>query len=170
MLQKLPLLKAWFQTETDGYRKQTEFNASVLLYLDLMLNGDPEDEERNNIKLPANKSALLDTLLSIWDTIKNDMAAMMGSADRITMENIWGDFLTESVGRECRLCGKRFPKTTRKKHFIERHWPEAKDVERNDSMEALKEDVDSSRVMVDGEEADGVGISREDNGAMELGE
>jgi hypothetical protein len=168
MLQKLPLLKAWFHTEVEGGRKQTEFNASVLLYLDLMLNGDPDNEERDNIKLPTNKSVLLDTLLSVWDNIKDDLAAMMGPADRKTMENIWGEFLTMAVGRECRLCGKRFPKNARRKHFIGSHWPKAKDAERNDSMEALEGDIDGSRVTTGGEEDDGV--NREDEGAMELDE
>jgi hypothetical protein len=168
MLPKLPLLKAWFQTELDGQRKQSEFNASCLLYLDLILNGDPEDEDRNSMKLPLTKIGLLSTLLKVWDSIKNDLAAMMGPADGKTMENIWEAFLTEAVGRECPLCSKRVTRILRKKHFLERHWPEVKEAERNDSMEAVEEDLDvSERTMSAGE---GEGVHTEDDGAMELDE
>jgi hypothetical protein len=166
MLRKLPLLKAWFQTELDGQRKQSEFNASCLLYLELMLNGDPENEDRNSMKLPIAKNGLLSTLLKVWDNIKNDLAAMMGPADGKTMENIWEAFLTEAVGRECPLCNKRVTKVERKKHFLERHWPEAKETERTDSMEALDEDFDVSEGTISA--GDDEGVHAEDDGTMEL--
>jgi hypothetical protein len=166
ILQKLPLLKAWFRTEVDGSRKQAEFNASLLLYLDLMLNGDPENEDRHNLKLAVTKIGLLRTLLSTWDNVKNDVAAMMGPADRRTMDSIWEAFLTETVGRECPLCNKRVNKPLRKAHFMEHHWPEAKEAERKDSMEALQEDMDDSEGTVSAGESDGVHAERDS--AMEL--
>jgi hypothetical protein len=167
MLQKLPLLKAWFQTELDGQRKQSEFNASCLLYLDLILNGDSEDEDRNSMKLPVTKNGLLSTLLKVWDNIKNDLAAMMGPADGKTMENIWEAFLTEAAGRECPLCSKRVTRILRKEHFLTRHWPEVKEADRKDSMEAVEDSNVSEGTVSAGE---GGGVHSEDGGAMELDE
>lgn len=123
MLSKLPLLKAWFQTEIDGIDKQSRFIASILHWLDLLLNGDPDDEDNDEFKLPRTKNGLLGELLGIWDAIKNDLAAMMGPADMTAMELIWGDFLVNAVGRECRICGVRVDNKQKrmKKHFITKH-------------------------------------------------
>jgi hypothetical protein len=159
MLQKLPLLKAWFQTELDGGRKQAEFNALLLLYLDLMLNGDPDNEDRDNMKLTFKKGGLLDKLLRVWENIKVDLAAMMGPADRQTMKYVWEAFLTAGSHRECRLCSNRIPKYLRKTHFIERHWPESKEAE---------EQMNGSEGMMGVRE--GEGIYTAGDGAMGLDE
>jgi hypothetical protein len=143
ILQKLPFLKAWFQTEVDGQRKQSDFNASILRYLDILLNGDAEAEgkDANNIILDFAKDGPLDTLLRKWDGIKDDLAAMMGPADSITMENIWGAFLIAAKGRECWICHKQIRNKQRlmKKHFTEQHWPKASE-RPVDSMDSGEEE------------------------------
>ncbi|KAF2829608.1 hypothetical protein CC86DRAFT_391737 [Ophiobolus disseminans] len=145
MLHRLPLLKAWYQTEQDGERLQSRFNASILTYLDLMLNGSPEHEDRDALKLPvttrsALPGTLLGSLLSIWDSIKEDLAAMLGPADHVAMENIWETFLVAAKGRKCWLCNDKDVKDIRNKqklmkaHFVEKHWAEIQVVKRVDSM------------------------------------
>ncbi|KAH8730381.1 hypothetical protein GQ44DRAFT_823135 [Phaeosphaeriaceae sp. PMI808] len=148
LLPKLSLLNAWFQTERDGRRKQAEFNVAFLRHLDLMLNGDPDDEEQNRCKLNHDKGGLLDALLKMWDDVKEDVAALMGPADRLTMEKIWETFLIGVKGRECRICGKRISNKQRlmKAHFVANHWSKAKEAKRVDSMEAHGVDtVDGQR-------------------------
>ncbi|KAF1917117.1 hypothetical protein BDU57DRAFT_575832 [Ampelomyces quisqualis] len=124
MLHKLPLLNAWFRTEFDGARKQSEFNAMVLLHLDLMLHGDPKNEERDRIKLSHVRGGLLDKLTKSWEVVKNDVAAILGAADHKTMIGIWVDYLIAAKGRECRLCGDSIMNKQKlmMDHFIERHW------------------------------------------------
>lgn len=127
MLSKLPLLYAWYKTETDGERHQSEFNCSMLRYLDLMLNDDGTEENRNMLKLPRTKDGLLDSLFSIWDSTKDDLAAIMGPADSVTMVKIWEEFLISIPGRECRMCNKSVrSKKLVKKHFIDAHWVKLK--------------------------------------------
>lgn len=148
VLQKLPFLKAWFQTEVDGQRKQSEFNTSILRYLDLLLNGDPEaaDKDTNNIKLNFTKDGPLDKLLKMWDDIKDDLAAMMGPADSVTTEKIWEAFLMAAKGRECWICHKQVRNKQRlmRKHSAEQHWPKAKG-KRVDSIGAANEEDENGR-------------------------
>jgi hypothetical protein len=148
-LHKLPLLRAWFRTELDGTRKQSDFNASILRCLDLMLNGDADDEDRDAFKLEHAKDGLLDQLLSAWDKVKNDVAAMMGPTDCKTMESIWEAFLISAKGRECRICNKRVANKQKlmKKHFIEAHWSKVKASKRVDSMEAMDEEGNGAELV-----------------------
>jgi len=149
MLQKLPLLKAWYQihqNEKDGNPMLSSFNASILLYLDLMLNGHSEHEDRNLLKLPATTKeglpgTLLGRLLSVWDSVKDDLAAVMGSEDHKAMENIWETFLVAAKGRKCWICSKEIRNKQKgmKKHFVDVHWAKIKVTKRIDSMEALEE-------------------------------
>jgi hypothetical protein len=152
MLQNLPLLKTWFQTELDGYRKQSEFTASILRHLDLLLNGSPDEEANEDSEvmifdhpnLSRAKGGSLDTLFTTWDHVKNELAAMMGPADHETMENIWQAFLIDFVGRECRICGKHIwnKEKLMKKHFIESHWSKFHKTKRHDSRDVLEKDRD----------------------------
>jgi hypothetical protein len=146
MLQRLPLLRAWFQSELDGDRKQKEFNAAVLIYLDGILNGDEEDGERDALKLSLIKGGPLNTLLTIWDTVKNDLASMMGPADAEAMVKIWEVFLVKAVGRECKICHTqvRNKQKLMKTHFVDDHWPKAKDAIRTDSIEGLDDFLNGS--------------------------
>jgi hypothetical protein len=139
MLQKLPLLRAWFQTELDGDRKQKEFNAAILIYLDVVLNGEREDEERDALKLSLIKDGPLYTLLTLWDAIKDDLASMMGPADAEAMVRTWEVFLVKAVGRECKICHTQIRNKQKlmKTHFVDNHWPKAKDTIRTDFMEGL---------------------------------
>jgi hypothetical protein len=170
MLQKLPLLKAWFETEADGERSLTTFNASVLRYLDFMLNGSEDHEERNLLKLRRTKDGFLGSLLSIWDSIKNDLAAMMGPAESETMGNIWEAFLISAVGRECWICQKRISPKQKlmKKHFVAAHWTTVKEANRIDSMEVTEEIVGTDEVEGQAEEAGMSGDGAEE--AMEVDE
>ncbi|CAO2650867.1 Nn.00g091640.m01.CDS01 [Neocucurbitaria sp. VM-36] len=147
MLRRLPLLKAWFKTEVDGERKQSEFNSAMLKALDRMLNGeiDLETGELDEThKLTYAEDGALHTLLSTWDHVKNDVAAIIGSTDAKVMEAIWSSFLIESKGRECKMCGKVIRNKIRlmRKHFLDLHWPMEKVAGRVDSMEVI--DVSSS--------------------------
>lgn len=140
MLRKMPLLKAWFQTEIDGRRKQNEFISAMLKMLDRILNGeiDLETGELDEThKLTYTEPGPLHTLLSTWDDEKNDVAAMIGSTDAKVMEDIWSAFLIGSRGRECKICGKSIHNKLRlmRKHFLDQHWPTEKVAERVDSME-----------------------------------
>jgi hypothetical protein len=166
MLSKLPLLKAWYQTEADGARRLTDFKASILRYLDLMLNGDDEHEDRNILKLSRTKDGLLDSLFSTWDDIKDDLAAMMGPADSVTMVKIWEMFLISILGRGCRMCNKgiRSKHKLMKKHFIDAHWVKLK--KRRDWLWAVEGDEDA------GESAQQAGsvIVDDDDEAMEVDE
>jgi hypothetical protein len=150
MFQKLPLLRAWFQTELDGDRKQAEFNASILRHLDILLNGNPDEEDNEDsalmlsdpLKLPRTKGGILDTLLRTWDHAKNDLATVMGPADHETMENIWEAFLVDVTSLECRICGKHIQKKEKlmKEHFIGSHWTTLPETKRYDFKEVLEED------------------------------
>jgi hypothetical protein len=156
MLQKLPLLRAWFQTELDGVRKRTEFNAAVLIYLDLLLNGDEEDEERDVLKLSHIVGGPLHTLLTVWDAIKDDMASMMGPADAEAMAKTWETFLVTAVGRECKICHKKLRNKQKlmRMHFIDKHWPESKGTIRIDSTEGVDDildGVENTRQVLDNE-------------------
>jgi hypothetical protein len=161
MLQKLPLLKAWFQTELDGDRKQTEFNASIVLYLDLMLNGDADNEDRNNLKLLYVKGGQLDAILEVWDDVKDDVAAIMGPADRKKMEDIWAKYLIAAMGRQCRICDKHIRNKQKliRSHFIESHWYKAEDIKRVESFDearnAERTTKQAEQIEVNGDERDG---------------
>ena len=167
-LGNLPLLKAWYQTEVNGDRKLSDSNASILRYLDLMLNGDADDEDRDKLKLHFTKGGLLDTLLNLWDNIKNDLAAMMGPAESETMEKIWEAFLIAAKGRECWICDKtiRNKQKLMKNHFVDKHWAKVRMTKRIDSIEALDEEQGGA------EFAGTMGrtelISAEDEDAMEV--
>jgi hypothetical protein len=154
-LQKLALLKAWFQTELDSNRKQAEFRVVLLHTLDLLLNGtddqhieehgeDSEVAGLNHLKLPRVKGGLLAKLLRIWDDIKNDLSAMLGPADLKTMENIWGNFLVSMPGQDCAICGERVHNKQKlmKKHFIDMHWSKFRQTKRKASQEVLDDDKD----------------------------
>lgn len=158
-MQKLPLLKAWFQTELDGDRKQAEFNFVLLRTLGLLLNGvedkdgDDDDEEPefmalNHLKLPHAKVSPLQKLLRIWDDIKNDLVAMIGPANHETVENIWGDFLIDVPGRDCAICGRRIQNKAKliKKHFVDSHWSTYQETKRKDSKEPLGKDQDNYKI------------------------
>ncbi|KAH7090739.1 hypothetical protein FB567DRAFT_520542 [Paraphoma chrysanthemicola] len=167
-LHKLPLLRAWFQTELNGARKQADFNASVLLFLDLMLNGDPDDEDRDQFKLPDTQGRLLHQILSTWDEVKDDLAALMGPADHKTMENIWGAYLISAKGRECRICHKliRNKQKLMKAHFVAAHWSKVEAAKRVDSLEATSEETDAE--MLQGSTQDAVDTAVEDGDVMEV--
>ncbi|KAF2036196.1 hypothetical protein EK21DRAFT_106299 [Setomelanomma holmii] len=139
MLQKLPFLRAWFPTEVDGTRKQADFNASFLRYLDLMLNDDAEEEDEDKSKLKLPEGPLLKQLLNTWDKVKDDLAAMMGPAHCEATKNIWEAYLISAKGRQCRICNKRIDNKQKlmRKHFVEKHWVTAKVSKRVDSMEAM---------------------------------
>ncbi|KAH9865256.1 hypothetical protein IAQ61_009203 [Plenodomus lingam] len=138
MLQKAPLLKAWFRTETDGKRKQADFSNRMLNSLDLLLNGDEDPESENLARLlkfhDSNNGPLQD-LLRVWDAIKNDVADLLGPADALVLADIWGDFLIESKGRECRICGVKIKNKLRlmRGHFLKRHWVRGVGKKRMDS-------------------------------------
>jgi hypothetical protein len=144
-LRKLPLLKAWFQTEIDGARKQSDFNAFLIRHLDAMLNGHEDCEEAGYMKLTFKKGGPLDMLLRMWDDIKGDLAAILGPADHEAIASIWGDFLIEARGRNCIICKKECRNKLKlmKQHFEDAHWPNAKTTKRIDSM-----DVDESNEKV----------------------
>jgi hypothetical protein len=157
-LQKLALLTAWWQTELDSDRKQAEFRAVLLRTLDLLLNGtdDQHDEEDgedsevadlNHLKLPRVKGGLLAKLLRIWGDIKNDLSAMLGPADRKTMENIWVNFLVSMPGQVCAICGERVHNKQKlmKKHFIDMHWSNFQQKKRKASQEVLDDDEGAPR-------------------------
>jgi hypothetical protein len=120
-----------------------------------MLNGDPDDEDRDAFKLEHAKDGLLDQLLSAWDQVKNDVAAMMGPTDCKTMESIWEAFLVSAKGRECRICNKRVANKQKlmKKHFIEAHWSKVKASKRVDSMEAMDEEGNGAELVETVEES-----------------
>lgn len=157
MLHKLPLWRAWHQTELNGDRKQSEFNATVLRILDLLLNGSPdgkdiEDPETmlfDHLRLSRAKGGLLDTLFRTWDHVKNDLAAMMGPADHKTMEDIWESFLDEIVNRECRICGRQIYNKEKpmRKHFIENHWSTFQEAKRETSKGLLAEGREDASAM-----------------------
>jgi hypothetical protein len=150
VLEKLPLLQAWFQTEVNGDRKQSEFNASIIRHLNLLLNGDPENDEYDELKLARDSGGLLERLLSIWDGVKDDLAAIMEPADGEVIKDIWTSFLISAVGRQCQLCNKRISNKTMlmKTHFIDRHWPKAKESEREDPKGAQGIDAEDTGVPV----------------------
>jgi hypothetical protein len=160
MLEKLPFLKAWFRTEVDGDHKQSQFNASIIHYLNLLLNGDSENEEDDLIKLPRHRGGLLSRLLKTWDDVKGHMAAMMGPNDREAIKDIWAEFLISAKGRDCRLCNKRVDskKKFMKTHFIARHWPKALETEHGETKEVqnmVTEDIEmSTQCMETGEHED----------------
>ncbi|KAH7075397.1 hypothetical protein BKA63DRAFT_594823 [Paraphoma chrysanthemicola] len=168
MLHKLPLLRAWFQTELNGARKQSDFSASLLVFLDLMLNGNPDDEDRDQFKLSDINGGLLHQLLSTWDEIKDDVAAMMGPADRKTLENIWGAYLISAKGRECRICHKsiRNKQKLMKAHFVAAHWSKVEATKRVDSLRATSEEA--NRELLQGSVHDAVDTAAEDGDAMEI--
>jgi hypothetical protein len=159
MLQKLALLKAWFQTELNGDLKQAEFGVELLRTFSLLLNGvddqhveedDDEDSEPtglNHLQLPRVEDGLLAELLNIWDDIKNNLSAMLGSADHKTMENIWGHFLISMPGQNCAICRKRVKNKQKlmKKHFIDMHWVTCQEKKRKASEEALDDDAGASK-------------------------
>lgn len=167
LLQKLPLIKAWHYSEAcyrdDHLPNLSRFNSSILKHLDLMLNGDPENEERNAFQLPATTKealpgSLLGSLLEVWDGMKDDLAAMMGPKDSDAMVSIWEDFLTEAKGRKCWICSKEIRNKQRgmAKHFLEKHWVKATETTRVNSMEAGEEDHEAEEASTlnveDGEE------------------
>lgn len=144
-LEKMPMLRAWFQAEIDGDSKQMEFVASVIRQLDLFLNDNPETENGENpatmvsdeVKLPRTRGGLLDTLLLTWDRVKGDLAAMMGQADHKSMEDIWEAFLIDCVGQECRICGENIENKEElvEQHFIASHWSATQETKQDDSVE-----------------------------------
>jgi hypothetical protein len=139
MLQKLPLLRTWFETELDGDRKQKEFSTAILIYLDVILNGDDEDKERDASKLSLIKDGPLYTLLTIWDAIKDDLASMMEPAGAEAIAKTWEAFLVAADGIECKICHKqvRSKEKLMKMHFVDDHWHKAKDTTRSAYAEGL---------------------------------
>ncbi|KAI8934983.1 hypothetical protein NX059_008649 [Plenodomus lindquistii] len=138
MLQKAPLLKAWFRTEIDGKRKQSEFVNRMLNCLDLLLNGemDPDSERFDmTLALPRDGSGPLNDLLTAWDNIKDGLAELLGPADATALADIWADFLIDAKGRECRICGwiTRNKLRMMRGHFVEQHWVKEKGKKRMDS-------------------------------------
>ncbi|KAH6514822.1 hypothetical protein HBI81_203320 [Parastagonospora nodorum] len=164
-LEKMPMLRAWFQTEIDGNRKQVEFFASVLRQLDLLLNGNPEGEDSENpetmvsdeVKLPRTEGGLLDTLLLTWDRAKGDVAAMMGPADQKSMEDIWEEFLIDCMGQECRICGEHVQNNEKlmKQHFIASHWSAVQETKQDDSVEMLGKNEGDAKTAEQVEEVEG---------------
>ncbi|KAH7392480.1 hypothetical protein BKA66DRAFT_547443 [Pyrenochaeta sp. MPI-SDFR-AT-0127] len=140
MLQKAPLLQAFFKTELHGERKQTEFNAALLKWLDRMLNGEADvlgsSELDDTYRLIHTENGPLETLLGIWDSVKDDIAAMIGPTDAMVMKDIWTVFLIGSKGRKCKICNKiiRTKHKLMRKHFVDHHWSEQKVAERVGSM------------------------------------
>lgn len=127
MLPKIPLMDAWYKTELSGETKHSAFNASLLKFMDHLLNGtlDPETGEVDDThKLELNEEGLLDQLLNTWETSKKGIADMLGSNDAQVLANIWSDFLIKSKGRECKICKKRINNKSKQmlKHFQEHHW------------------------------------------------
>ncbi|KAH9875410.1 hypothetical protein J1614_004902 [Plenodomus biglobosus] len=127
MLQRAPLLKAWFRTEIDGKRKQNEFNNRLLKWLDLLLNGEMDMDTKQldrTLKLQLASDGPLRHLLNVWDGIKDDIAGLLGPADAKVLADIWAAFLIESRGRECSICGVTIRNKMRlmRGHFVERHW------------------------------------------------
>lgn len=143
-LQKAPLLKAHFKVEPNSELKQTEFNVSILKWLDQLLNGkiNADTETRDmRYKLILTDGGPLHTLINTWDDVKDGLAAMMSTTEHETMKDIWSVFLTGSKGRECKLCGKRVPKkpSTMREHFADKHWPKDEVAGRVDSMEVASQ-------------------------------
>lgn len=122
-LHHLPLLQTFYAATSDAHAF-SEFKASLLRYLDLLLNGDSDDSDGDALRLPAGPSGFLNDLLRLWDVVKDDVADLLGPADRRTLTEIWVDFLTSAKGRGCALCGERVWNRVggMRGHFLERHW------------------------------------------------
>jgi hypothetical protein len=164
-LEKMPMLRAWFQAEIDGNRKQAEFVVSVIRQLHLLLNGNPEGEDietpetivSDEVKLPRIEGGLLDTLLLTWDRVKGDVAAMTGPADHKSMEDIWEAFLVDCVGQECRICGEHVQNKEKlmRQHFIASHWSAVQETKQDDSVKMLGKNEGDAKTAEQAEEMEG---------------
>jgi hypothetical protein len=125
-LRRLPFLKMWFKTETDGERKQDEFNSAMVEYLKLILQGDFDSFKK--FTYPYTKEGPLKELLDTWDEVKDCVADLLGHADAEALREAWLEFLKTARGRSCWICGTYIysKKKSLGKHFDERHWPSEK--------------------------------------------
>jgi hypothetical protein len=125
-LRRLPFLKMWFKTETDGERKQNKFNSTMVEYLKLILQGDFDNFKK--FTYPYTKEGPLKELLITWDEVKDCVADLLGPADAEALREAWLKFLRTARGRSCWICDTYFysKKKSLGKHFDERHWPSEK--------------------------------------------
>lgn len=137
----------------------------MLKTLDKMLNGeiDPASKDVNmSHKLPLTPNdGPLHALLSSWDDVKGDVAAILSTADKKVVKDIWARFLIREKGRECKICGKviRNKMKLMRKHFLDVHWP----------MEEKEKGKDKGEGRVDSMEVGGDEVSGDgDEDAMEI--
>lgn len=129
ILRKLPLLQAWFGTEIDGERKRLDLITVLLNHLSSVLQGRFEPTDITRHKYPYVQKGPLHSLLNRWDHVKSNLARMLSSADTERVKGSWGDFLRNTRGKECWICGMDIRNKLRNssRHFEAKHWP----VERN---------------------------------------
>ena len=131
MLRKLPLLQAWFKTEVDGERKKLDLIAVLLNHLFSVLQGNFEPTDIKRHKYPYVQRGPLYSLLHTWDHVKDNVARMLSPADTERVKGSWADFLRNTRGRECWICGQGIRNKSRnsRKHFEVKHWPAEMDAE-----------------------------------------
>ncbi|KAF2624174.1 hypothetical protein BU25DRAFT_310885, partial [Macroventuria anomochaeta] len=124
MLRKLPLLLAWFKTETDGERKKTHFIAALLPHLSSILQGSFESTDLKKHKYPYLQEGPLHSLLVGWDKIKHAVVSILEPAEAERVTVMWEEFLRKARGRDCWICGKSISNKLRdmRKHFEAKHW------------------------------------------------
>jgi hypothetical protein len=136
-LRRLPFLKMWFKTETDGEQKQNEFNSAMVEYLKLILQGDFDSFKK--FPYPFTQEGPLKELLSTWDEVKDCVADLLGPVDAEALRGAWLEFLMTARGRSCWICGTYIysKKKSLGKHFDERHWTseKANDAEMSNEIE-----------------------------------
>lgn len=125
MLRKLPLLLPWFQTETDGERKEKEFVAALLPHISAILQCKFEPTGFKKHRYPYGQDGPLRTLIQTWDDIKDLVAGILDAAETEHLKGMWEDFLRNARGRECWICGNSIQNKQRdmRTHFETAHWP-----------------------------------------------
>lgn len=125
MLNKLPLLQAFFKTEIGGERVNNEVTTALLDHLCSVLQGSFETVDLKKHKYPYRHEGPLQSLLEIWDDVNVNLVGMLSPKDAERVKVMWENFLRDSRGRECWICGRylRNKLNDTRKHFEANHWP-----------------------------------------------
>ncbi len=136
-LGRMPLMESFFNSEKNSEEKMDDFINVLLKWLSAMLTGEISGETGKINDYYKINNEQLQTLLRTWNDAKDDIVAMLGPEQAEDMQEIWGTFLIESKGRECKLCGKRIQnkKKLMDGHFLANHWPKENVNGRVDSMD-----------------------------------
>ncbi|KAG9205227.1 hypothetical protein G6514_008804 [Epicoccum nigrum] len=134
MLSKLPLLVAWFETETDGESKRKDFALAFLAHTTAILEGKFESVDPMQFKYPGPEEGPLRSLLREWDDIKSSVARLLDPAESEQMITMWNGFLLKASGRKCWICGDQVRNKPRdlRKHYDIKHWSRIENTTAND--------------------------------------